>query len=497
MPAEIPGLAAAPVWAIVIPLATGALAFISRPRIASRLSYGGSAATLAAVLATVSGVWSGGAVLHRVGGWGAPLGIELHADGLSVLMLLITAVVGAATTVYASGHVAASSGHGSTGPRFWPLWLMLWGGLNALYLSADLFNLYVTLEIVGLASVALVAHGGRTEAVAAALRYLLVSLVGSFAYLMGVALLYGEYGTLSLAGLAQAAVPGLATWLAAGLMIGGLALKTALYPLHFWLPPAHADAPAPVSALLSGLVVKASFYLLVRLWFDVFPMAEHVHAATLLGLLGAAAIIAGSIAAMVQKRLKLLVAYSTVAQVGYLFLLFPLAAMPAAASAAYHGAVIYMLAHACAKAAMFMSAGNVLYVLERDDIAGIAAARSALPLSMVAFALGGMSLIGLPPSGGFAAKWLLLTAALEVGAWWWAALVVIGGLLAAGYVFRVLWHMFRQAAADPANACTVRRKVNRGMELAPFLLAVVALLMGLEGGRLLALLEIGSARPWQ
>jgi multicomponent Na+:H+ antiporter subunit D len=277
--------------------------------------------------------------------------------------------------------------------------------------------------------------------------------------------------------------------------VSGLALKTALYPLHSWLPSAHANAPAPVSALLSGLVVKASFYLLLRLWLEVFPMTDNSNAATLLGLLGAGAIVAGSLAAMVQMRLKLLVAYSTVAQIGYLFLLFPLIGMPAVAATVSQGVVLHMLAHACAKAAMFMAAGNVLHALGRDDITEIAAARNALPLSMIAFALGGMSLIGLPPSGGFAAKWLLLTAALEAGAWWWAGLVVIGGLLAAGYVFRVLRHMFRQADVDSTGAVTAGTPVTRTMELAPLLLAVIAMLMGLEAGRLLALFEIGTSWP--
>jgi formate hydrogenlyase subunit 3/multisubunit Na+/H+ antiporter MnhD subunit len=367
----------------------------------------------------------------------------------------------------------------------------MWGGLNALYLSADIFNLYVTLEVIGLAAVALVALGGRTAAVAAALRYLLVSLVGSFAYLLGVALLYAEYGVLSFSGLKEVMVSAPASWLAAGCMAGGLALKTALYPLHFWLPPAHANALAPVSALLSGLVVKASFYLLLRLWFGVFPEADQGGIAQLFGLLGAAAIVGGSLAAMAQQRLKLMVAYSTVAQIGYLFLLFPLISGPAVAATAYQGVVMHMLAHACAKAAMFMAAGNVFYALGHDRIAGIAAARRVLPVSMVAFALGGMSLIGLPPSGGFVAKWLLLTAALESGAWWCAAIVVTGGVLAAGYVFRVLQKMFLQQVTDAAGVATPDLRVVWFMEFVPLLLAVLALLMGLVASPVFGLLETG------
>jgi formate hydrogenlyase subunit 3/multisubunit Na+/H+ antiporter MnhD subunit len=485
----LPELAAAAAWAVVIPLAAGVAAFVAGARHAFALALAGGAATLLAALAVAAEVWRVGPLPHRLGGWGAPLGIELRADGLSALMLLMTGVVGIVITAYARGYFGGRN-PGAAGEGFWPLWLILWGGLNALYLSADVFNLYVTLEVMGLASVVLVALAGGTEALAAALRYLLVSIVGSLAYLLGVALLYGEFGTLSLAGLAEraTATPGLR--LAAGLVLAGLAMKTALYPLHFWLPPAHANAPAPVSALLSGLVVKASFYIILRLWTEVLPREAREEIAQLLGVLGAAAIVFGSMAALAQERLKLLVAYSTVAQLGYLFLLFPLAA-----TAAYHGVVMHMLSHACAKAALFLAAGNVLLVLGRDELAGVRAATRALPLSTVAFALGGLSLIGLPPTGGFLAKWLLLTAALEAGAWWWAAVIVAGSLLAAAYVFRVLAHCFRRAGpGDHLDEARIARAPWL-MELAPFVLAVLALLLGLEAGGLLALLEAAGGRP--
>ncbi|MFQ5488823.1 MAG: proton-conducting transporter membrane subunit, partial [Gammaproteobacteria bacterium] len=194
-----------------------------------------------------------GAQRYAVGGWGAPLGIDLYADGLSLLMLMVTAALGLGISVYSTGYFERKRS-----AVFWPLWLFLWAALNALFLSADIFNLYVTLELLGLAAVALVALAGGAEALISAMRYLLVSLLGSLFYLLGVALLYHSYGSVDIAILAERVEPSPAVWAAMGLMSAGLLLKTALFPLHFWLPPAHANAPAPVSALLSALVVKAS-----------------------------------------------------------------------------------------------------------------------------------------------------------------------------------------------------------------------------------------------
>ncbi len=222
---------------------------------------------------------------------------------------------------------------------------------------------------MGLAAVALTALSGGRDALAGAMRYLLATLSGSLAYLLGVALLYHAFGSVDMATLAARMTPVPAAWAALGLMSTGLLLKTALFPLHFWLPPAHASAPSPVSAVLSALVIKASFYILLRLWIMLFGPIAGDGVAALLGGMGAAAILWGSVQALRQTRLKLLVAYSTVAQIGYLFLAFPLA--PAAA--AWRAAAILALSHALAKSAMFLAAGNLLHFGGHDRIADLIA----------------------------------------------------------------------------------------------------------------------------
>src|SRR5215472_3951775 len=187
--------------------------------------------------------------------------------------------------------------------------------------------------------------------------------------------LYGAYGTLDIVLLSGRIQAQPAAEAAIAMMTAGLLAKAALYPFHLWLPPAHAGAPAPASALLSGLVVKAPFFLVVRLCFDVMRRMPEPPAAQLLGVLGAAAIIFGSIVALRQIRLKLLIAYSTVAQIGYLFLMFPLAIRPGMehpwSTAAWSGGVLQAVSHAFAKAAMFMAAGLIAEALGHDRVAGL------------------------------------------------------------------------------------------------------------------------------
>jgi formate hydrogenlyase subunit 3/multisubunit Na+/H+ antiporter MnhD subunit len=471
-------LAQAPwmVWAIALPLG-GALVTFLFPRHAAAIGLGAALLTAGAALAVLAQVATGGPRRYLVGGWGAPLGIDLFADGLSVLMLGMTAVVGTAVSVYARAYLRSSP---DKVRRFWPLWMFVWAALNALFQAADVFNLYVTLELLGLSAVALVALTGSGPALWGAMRYLLVSLLGSLAYLVGVALLYHAYGTVDLVLLGVRADGGLTLAVPLGAMIAGLLLKTGLFPFHVWLPPAHGSARAPVSALLSGLVVKASFYLLLRLWFTFTPADQGLP--ILLGSLGAAAVFWGSIQALRQRRLKLLVAYSTVAQLGYLFIAFPLAGLEP--TLAWSGSIYLALSHAFAKGAMFLAAGSIMTESGHDDIDELDRVVERMPLTLAAFALAGISLAGLPPSGGFVGKWMLLQAAMAQGLWGWAVVMIVGGGLTAAYVFRVLGFAFTKSAHEHE-----RHSVPRTMEWTALLLALGAVLLGFVAPWALPLLD--------
>ena len=362
---------------------------------------------------------------------------------------------------------------------FWTLLLAIWGSLNLVFVSGDLFTLYVALELLTFAAVPLVSLDGKAETLRAALRYLLYALLGSVFYLLGAVLLYGAYGTLDIQLLAEQVRPEPAALAAAALMTVGLLAKTALFPLHLWLPPAHAGAPPAASAVLSGLVIKGSWFLVVRVWFDVFPGLVTAPSAQLLAAFGAAAILVGNVVALRQERLKLLVAYSTVAQIGYLFLMFPLAFDAGTAAlergGALAGGMLQAISHATAKAAMFMAAGLIYKTLGHDRIAEFAGIGRALPVSVLTFALAGLALMGLPPSGAFAAKKLLLDAAGASGQWWWEVVLDVGGLLTASYVVLVLAHAL-SPAAEPVKP---RAPVSRLAEMAALALAICSLALGL------------------
>ncbi len=435
---------------------------------------------------------SGEALQYALGGWSPPLGVRLRADGLAAAMMLTTVVLIGATVLFSWSEFRTPPGASETRASFafWPLLLAVWGALNVCFLACDFFTLYVALELLTFAAVPLVSLDGRGETLAAALRYLLFALIGSVLYLVGTVVLYGGYGTLDLLLLSQRVHAEPALCVAAALMTAGLLAKTALFPLHLWLPPAHAGAPAAASAVLSALVIKGSFFIVVRLWFDVMPALASRGAAQALAALGAAAILFGSVLALKQARLKMLIAYSTVAQIGYLFLMFPLAfaagSSHLASGTALTGGMLQTISHATAKAAMFMASGVIYTAVGHDRIANLGGIGRALPLSVFAFALGGISLIGLPPSGGFLAKWVLLTAAATGGQWWWAVVMLIGGLLTACYVFVVLAKALRST-----ETVMLRAPVQRHQEAVALALAIVAVLLGFVAFADVKLLDIG------
>jgi multicomponent Na+:H+ antiporter subunit D len=476
-------------WTVALPLVAAAVIFVAprpaRPALAV-IALGGIAVATALLL---SQVVAAGPAVHLLGGWPSPLAITLRADGLSLFMLALSGVVGVLLTVHALIYLPVQRESQLDLGLFFPLWFLLWLGLSAVYLAGDLFNAYVALEVLGLSAVGLVALSGG-EAVAAAMRYVLATLLASLLFLLGVALVYAQHGVVDMQALAAMAASGPATSAALAFMTLGLAMKTALFPLHFWLPAAHAGALAPISAVLSGLVVKASFYLLARLWLGVFANVHTPPVAELLGVLGIGAVIWGSVQAIRQERLKLLVAYSTVAQLGYLFLVFPLAAHPAGGAAAWRGGFLLVASHACAKAGMFLAAGTLKHVIGHDRVADARGLGVRAPLTVFTFALAGLTLVGLPPSGGFLAKWMLLTAAIDGGHVAIAITLVVGTGLAAAYVFPFLAHALR----DPPEGGWRREPVSRALELPALVLSLAGVFLGLFSRAPLALLDIG--RPW-
>ena len=471
-----------------------------------------------AVTAAIAWFWlRGDTLVYLLGGWAPPLGIALRADGAAVAMLLAVAVVVCGIALYARADFGTPPETKESRAAFgyWLLLLAVWGALNLVFVSGDLFTLYVALELLTFAGVPLVCLAGSGETLRAALRYLLFALCGSVLYLLGAVLLYGGYGTLDIPLLAQAVQPEPIAWAALALLTVGLLAKTALFPLHIWLPPAHGGAPAAASAVLSALVIKGSWFLVLRLWLDVMPGVATASAAQWLAALGAAAIVVGSVVALRQQRLKLLVAYSTVAQIGYLFLMFPMAfdadGVMAWGELAQSAGLLQAIAHATAKAGMFMAAGLIYAALGHDRIDDLAGAARALPITVLAFVIGGVALMGVLPSGAYLAKKLLLDAADTSGQWWWSLVLQGGAVFTAGYVVLIGVRVLRRPAqplVDLKPVSLLSQWAALGLSLASLALALTAALGPLPAslisnplspkdlGNTLAVLAVGTLLAW-
>ncbi|WP_141732342.1 complex I subunit 5 family protein [Oligoflexus tunisiensis] len=485
---------AALVITLLLPFLAGVTTFLAAERYLKMIVAGLLPFLVAAPLQVAARTYDLHAWRYEISGWKAPLGINLHMDGLAAVMLLLTAAVCTAVACYALGYFGEKQAEAVRKVRgFWSVFFFLWGALNAIFLVADLFSLYVCLELITLAAVAAIALEPGAGALKAANRYLMTALVGSLAYLLGVTLVYGQCGTLDWLLIRSQPTDSLVLWVALSLMTAGLMIKSALVPLHFWLPGAHSIAPAPVSALLSALVIKASFYVLLRFWVQVFPETSGPWTVHFIGALGAGAILWGSFQAIIQTRLKLMVAYSTVAQIGYLFLAFPLlkSAMDSENTAAqldaWNGTIFFVLSHALAKSALFLVAGIFLKVGENDLIHEMKGTAARAPVATLTWGIAGMSLIGLPPSTGFLAKWLLLTSSIRFGYWTYGAVILVGGLLASIYVFRVLWFAFLDQPDEE-----IQPAAPAVMPMAALFLALLIVLLGVRPTELFSLMQLGS-----
>ncbi|AFI83913.1 NADH-quinone oxidoreductase subunit J [Methylophaga nitratireducenticrescens] len=420
--------------------------------------------SLAAALAAMYQVHLYGVQQMTLGGWQTPLGIRFQLTPVNSLLLVFTALVHSLVALY-----AAYSRHSATNTTdFWPLALLLHSSLAALWLSSDLFNWYVTLELLGLAAVAMVTLSGP-KAYRPALHYLLLSLVASLSYLLGVALMYGRYGVLDIALLTEVTQVDATTQTALILMTLGLMIKAAVWPFHLWLPSAHANAPTAVSALLSAVVVKGPIYILWLIWTEVAPPELAQSIGFYLALVGIAALIWGGWCAIRTPYLKVLVAYSTVAQLGYATLTLGLL-LHWQQKQLLIALWLFVIAHGLAKVSMFLVAGEMQATLGSNRVTALKGATQTMPVAMFAFAVAGGSIIGLPPSGGFVAKWTLLQPILASPLHWpWAIGILLGTFASAVYVFRAVVLSFNRA--DPIAPDFSPDRFSHWLAMLPALMA--------------------------
>ncbi len=456
----------------LLPLLFGAvlavLAGLWRPAAAQAVAIVATASSLVAGIVGLVAVTRDGALTHELGGWPPPIGIEYVLDPLAGYLAAIIGLIGLLVCIYPVS--VAFDLRPGRGVPVYPLVLLLLAGLMGVVLSGDLFHLFVFLEIYALATYALVALGGD-RAVFASFRYLLLGTLASGLYLLGVGFLYFATGTLNMADVASQ-LPALSddpTVLGSmGLIVLGLALKMALFPLHVWLPDAHTYSPPGVAALLAAVQVKAGAYALVRILFDVYGPAYTggpLPVSVALAYFGAAGIVVGSVLAIRQTDLKRMLAYSTVAQLGYIGLGIGLAT-----PLALVGALLHVLNHAVMKSGLFLVAGGIIQQTGLKEIARFTGLGRRMPIVMTGFAIAALSMVGVPPTAGFFSKFYLVWATIQTGDWILAVIVVSSSLLTATYFLKLFEQLFVRAP--------VEQVVQDAVEPEPRIWATVSVLAG-------------------
>lgn len=406
----------------------------------------GAALALASALALE--VFRLGRVTYRFGGWAPPWGIEYAVDPLAAIMLLLVAFVSFAASVYSGAAASAEVAHERL-PYYHSAALLLVSGLSGMIITGDVFNLYVFLEIASLAGYALIAAGRRRDALVAGFNYLILGTIAATFILLGIGYLYMAAGTLNIADLRER-LPHIyhtrTVLTAFAFLMVGFSIKTALFPLHIWLPDAYTYAPSPASALLASTGTKVGVYAMLRVTYTVFRPefdASVVPMKTILLVLSSAAVVYGAVMAIAQKDIKRMLAYSSVSQIGYIVL-----GAAIASESALTGSLLHMINHALMKASLFMCAGLMLISTGAEKVSDLKGAARRMPLTMAAFTAAALSMTGIPPTLGFVSKWHIALGAVEAGLWAVVPVVLAGSLLTAVYFWKVIEPAYFSAPAE-------------------------------------------------
>ncbi len=420
---------------LTIPLAAAAVvAILNRvwERSGDILANIATAALLGLSLGLIPLVLRGQAVPYNLG-HSSPLGIHFAIDGLSLLMLITINLISFAASLYSVNYMERYTAK----PRYYTLLMLMIGGMNMVVLSADLINLYVGIEIAALTCYALVAFGVEHEYLEASFKYQIMGTVGTLCILSGIALLYRITGSLSLIetqGLSLSQSPILI--FSGVLLLCGLGLKAAYMPFHAWLPDAHSSAPAPISAILSGVFIKViGLYGIIRVFFCIFGMTTTI--SWILMIIASISILLGAFLALAQWDFKRLLAYCTISQMGYILL-----GLGLATPLGMLGALFHLANHALFKELFFMNAGSVEMQTGTRDLRELGGLNQKMPVTGTTFAMGFFSVSGLPPFNGFWSKLIIILAAVQAGHIGFAAVAAIGAIVTIAYCLKVERNIF-------------------------------------------------------
>jgi multicomponent Na+:H+ antiporter subunit D len=441
-----------PILVVVVPMLTAPLCVVLRH---ARATWGVAMAVTWGAFATavhlLYRVHHEGVLSYEVGGWPPPWGIELRFGLLNTFVLVIVTAISAIVLSSAPWSLEGEV------PRerqylFYAAFLLCMTGLAGMTSAGDAFNVFVFLEISALSSYALIAQGPSPRALTSAFRYLVMGTVGGTFFLLGLGMLYMVTGTLNMVDLAARLADAGANrtvLVALACIVVGIGIKVAIFPLHNWLPDAYTFAPAMVSAFLAATATKVAYYALANFVFRIFGkelVFDQLGLDKVLMPLALAAMFIASTVAIFERDVKRLLAYSSLAQIGYMVL-----GLSFASKNGLTGGIVHLFNHAMTKSALFLALAAVMLRIgstQLDDMRGLG---KRMPLTMAAFVVAGLSLIGVPLTAGFISKWYLVLAALESGRWPIAVLILLSSLLAVIYVGRVIEVAYFSAPPEGAE----------------------------------------------
>ncbi len=446
-----------PALQVVIPLIAAPACILLRARdLAFAVALLTTWAAFAVSCLLLDQVMTSGPISYELGGWAAPWGIEYRVDSLNAFVLLIVSGIAAVVLPFTRSSLLFETAR-ERAYLFYCAFLLCLTGLLGVAITGDAFNLFVFLEISSLSSCILISLGPHRRALTAAYQYLVLGTIGATFIVIGIGLIYGATGTLNMNDIGER-LPATGynrTVIAAfAFLVIGAAIKLALFPLHFWLPKSYTYAPPSVSAFLAATATKVAVYVLIRFLFTVFGVEfsfEVLPTAGLLMVLAILAMFVASTIAIFQDSVKRMLAYSSVAQIGYMVLGISLVSIEGLTAS-----ILHLFNHALMKGALFLVIGCIACRQDSFRIGDFAGLGRRMPWTMAAFVGGGLSLIGVPLTAGFISKWYLILAALEGELWWLAALIVLSSLLAVIYVWRVVEYAYFRAPPADASGLAVR-----------------------------------------